>query len=73
METDDDTDSRTASFQELLAMAANAAGDADLDSFMRAAWSAFVEGRPGLRQRLEELRFLAELEGLRQQGRLPEA
>lgn len=73
METDKDIASRTSPFQELLALAASAAGDADLDSFMRAAWSAFVEAHPGLRERLEELRFLAELESLREQGRIPEA
>lgn len=72
METENDI-SRKAPFQELLALAACAAGDADLDSFMRAAWMAFVEARPGLRERLEELRFLAELESLREQGRIPEA
>lgn len=73
METDKDIASRKSPFQELLALAASAAGDADLDSFMRAAWSAFVEAHPGLRERLEELRFLAELENLREQGRIPEA
>ncbi|HUQ06916.1 MAG TPA: hypothetical protein VM261_30705 [Kofleriaceae bacterium] len=73
METDNDIESRKSPFQELLALAASAAGDADLDSFMRAAWSAFVEAHPGLRERLEELRFLAELENLREQGRIPEA
>ncbi len=73
METDKDIESRKSPFQELLALAASAAGDSDLDSFMRAAWSAFVEAHPGLRERLEELRFLAELESLRAQGRLPEA
>jgi hypothetical protein len=73
MQSKTDTDSRKSPFQELLALAASAAGDADLDSFMRAAWSAFVEAHPGLRERLEELRFLAELENLREQGRIPEA
>jgi hypothetical protein len=73
METETNIDTRKAAFQELLALAATAAGDSDLDSFMRAAWSAFVETHPGLRERLEELRFLAELENLREQGRIPEA
>jgi hypothetical protein len=73
MQSKTDTDSRKSPFQELLALAASAAGDADLDSFMRAAWSAFVEARPGLKERLEELRFLAELESLREAGRVPEA
>lgn len=73
METDNDIESRKSPFRELLALAASAAGDADLDSFMRAAWAAFVEAHPGLRERLEELRFLAELENLREQGRIPEA
>lgn len=73
MQSNNDTEGRKSPFQELLALAASAAGDADLDSFMRAAWSAFVEARPGLKERLEELRFLAELESLREAGRVPEA
>lgn len=73
MAMDKDIEGRKAPFQELLALAASAAGDSDLDAFMRAAWSAFVEARPGLRERLEELRFLSELESLREQGRIPEA
>jgi hypothetical protein len=73
METENNIDTRKAPFQDLLALAATAAGEADLDSFMRAAWTAFVESHPGLRERLEELRFLAELENLREQGRIPEA
>jgi hypothetical protein len=68
-----DTDGLREPFQELLALAACAAGEADLDAFMRAAWSAFVDARPGLRERLEEIRFLSELESLRGQGRIPEA
>ena len=73
MATENNIERRKSPFQELLALAASAAGETDLDSFMRAAWSAFVDARPGLRERLEELRFLAELESLREQGRLPEA
>jgi hypothetical protein len=46
---------------------------ADLDDFMRAAWSAFVDTRPGLREHLEAMRLSAELEELRQNGRIPMA
>lgn len=45
----------------------------DLDGWMRAAWSAYVDARPGLRQHLEDLRLQAELAALRDKGRMPEA
>lgn len=59
----------------LLAAAASAAADAgvDLDSFMSAAWTAFMEARPGLREQLEHLHLLAQLECLRQAGKLGQA
>ncbi len=60
-------------FQTLLARAAGAAGDADLDAFMRAAWEAFVTSRPGLREQLEEMRMLAQIEALREQGKVATA
>jgi len=45
----------------------------DVDSFMRSAWSAYVESRPGMREELEELQLRNQLEELRRLGRLGEA
>ena len=63
------------SVEEQLASAAAlaAAEGSDLDGFMRAAWNAFVDARPGLRKQLEELRLIEQFEQLRQSGRLPSA
>jgi hypothetical protein len=60
---------------QLLAAAASAAAHAgvDLDTFMSAAWTAFLEARPGLREQLEHLHLLAQLETLRQAGKLGQA
>jgi hypothetical protein len=60
---------------ELLAHAARlaAAEGGELDEFMRAAWSAFVDARPGLREHFEQMRLAAEFEQLRQSGRMPMA
>ena len=60
---------------QLLAAAASAAAHAgvDLDAFMSAAWAAFMEARPGLREQLEHLHLLAQLESLRQAGKLGQA
>ncbi|MBE7453970.1 MAG: hypothetical protein HS111_35530 [Kofleriaceae bacterium] len=66
-----DTD-RTASFQDILAQAAGAA-EVDLDAFMHAAWTAYVDARPGLRQHLEEMKLHLQLEALREQGQMPQA
>jgi hypothetical protein len=45
----------------------------DVDSFMKGAWSAYVESRPGLREHLEELQLREQLDELRRLGRLGEA
>jgi hypothetical protein len=47
--------------------------DIDLDDFMKAAWNAYVEARPGFRDRLEYLRMVAELDTLRKLGRVGQA
>jgi hypothetical protein len=54
----------------LLARAAELAAknDLDLDEFVRAAWSAFVDARPGLRQQLEDKQLRSELRKLRKRG-----
>lgn len=45
----------------------------DMDSFMRGAWSAYVESRPGMREELEEQQLRGQLDELRKLGRLGEA
>ncbi len=45
----------------------------DVDSFMRGAWSAYVEARPGLRDYLEELQLRQQLDEIRKLGRMGEA
>lgn len=45
----------------------------DVDAFMRGAWSAYVEARPGLRDYLEEMQLREQLDELRKAGRIGEA
>lgn len=45
----------------------------DVDTFMRGAWAAYVEARPGLRDYLEEMQLLSQLDELRKLGRMGEA
>lgn len=45
----------------------------DLDAWMRAAWNAYVDARPGLREHLADMQLIAELEALRQNGRIGQA
>ncbi|MBS1118147.1 MAG: hypothetical protein H6Q90_375 [Deltaproteobacteria bacterium] len=47
--------------------------DLDVDAFMKGAWSAYVEARPGLRDYLEDLQLRNQLEELRKLGRMGEA
>lgn len=44
--------------------------DIEVDTFMRGAWSAYVEARPGMRERLEELQLARHLAYMRHKGRL---
>jgi hypothetical protein len=57
---------------EQLAGAARASIDADLslEDFMRAAWAAYTDARPGLRAYLEDQAFRAQLEELRERGQI---
>lgn len=55
------------------AAALSAESGVDLDAFMRAAYSAYVEARPGLREWLEEQHLRAQLDHVRQNGRMAEA
>jgi hypothetical protein len=45
----------------------------DPDAFMKGAWSAYVEARPGMRDYLEEMQLLDQLEEIRKLGRMGEA
>jgi len=57
---------------ELLAKAAALCVEhgVDLEQFMRGAWTAYVEGRPGYREYLEEQQLIGQLEELRKAGKL---
>ncbi|MBA3461582.1 MAG: hypothetical protein H0T46_16590 [Deltaproteobacteria bacterium] len=45
----------------------------DVESFMKGAWSAYVESRPGMKEYLEELQLRQQLDELRKVGRMGEA
>jgi hypothetical protein len=45
----------------------------DLDSFLRGAWSAYVETRPGMRDYLEEMQLRDQLDEIRKLGRMGQA
>jgi hypothetical protein len=45
----------------------------DVDAFMKGAWSAYIEARPGLRDYLEEMQLRNQLEELRKLDRMPKA
>jgi hypothetical protein len=47
--------------------------DVDVDGFVRGAWSAYVEARPGLREELEEIQLRDQLDEIRKAGRMGEA
>ncbi len=43
------------------------------DAFATAAWNAYLQEAPALAEHIEKMKFLANLEELRQQGRLAKA
>jgi hypothetical protein len=45
----------------------------DVDAFMKGAWSAYVESRPGMRDYLEEMQLRDQLEEIRRLGRMGQA
>jgi hypothetical protein len=45
----------------------------DVDNFMKAAWTAYVESRPGMREHLEELQLRDQLDEIRKLGRMGQA
>ena len=60
---------------DLLARAAGLCAEqgADLDAFMKGAWSAYMAARPGLREHLEEMQLRTQLDQLRSAGKLGRA
>jgi hypothetical protein len=60
---------------ELLARAAQLCveHDVEADPFVRGAYSAYLEARPGMREYLEELQLKQTLEELRKDGRIASA
>jgi len=60
---------------ELLTQAAQSCIDhgVDADAFMRGAFRAYVETRPGMKEYLEELQLLTQLEQLRKTGNMGSA
>lgn len=60
---------------DLLAQAATLCVDhgLDVETFMRGAWSAYVESRPGMKEYLEEMQLRQQIDELRKVGRLAEA
>ncbi len=55
------------------AAAAAVAADLDLEAWMQAAWAAYVDQRPGLRDHLEDVRLSGQLDELRRQGKVGQA
>jgi hypothetical protein len=45
----------------------------DVETFMKSAWSAYVEARPGMRDYLEEMQLRDQLDEIRKAGRMGEA
>jgi hypothetical protein len=45
----------------------------DVDSFMKGAWSAYLEARPGMRDYLEEIQLRDQLDEIRKAGRMGQA
>jgi hypothetical protein len=59
----------------LLSRAARMCADygLDLDVFMKGAWAAYMDARPGLREHLEDVQLRGQLDEMRRAGRLGEA
>ena len=47
--------------------------EGDMDSFLRSAWFAYLQARPGMREYLEELQLRQQLERMREAGQIAEA
>ena len=45
----------------------------DVDNFMKAAWSVYIEARPGMREQLEDMQLREQLDEIRKAGRMGQA
>jgi hypothetical protein len=45
----------------------------EVEAFMNGCWSAYLEGRPGMRAQIEEAQLKSQLEELRKLGKLGQA
>ena len=45
----------------------------DVDSFMRGAWTSYVDARPGMKEWLEEMQLRAQLDKMRAVGAVASA
>lgn len=59
-------------WQDLLTQAATQC-EVDAEAFLRGAWTAYFDAHPGMREQLEQLHLMAELEQLRKTGRIAQA
>jgi len=61
-----------AELRELFLRASAQAGELglDLDDYMRMAWQSYMDERPGLREQLEDMRLVAEIEAMRLAGKV---
>jgi len=47
--------------------------DIDIDTFMKGAWMAYVDARPGMREHLDEIQLIGQIAQARKQGRMGQA
>lgn len=59
-------------WQDFLTQAATRC-EVDAEAFLRSAWAAYFEAHPGLREHLEQLQLMADIEQLRKSGRIAQA
>lgn len=59
----------------LLARAANESVNEgiNVETFMARAWAAYIEARPGMREKLEDMQLRAQLDELREAGKIGQA
>ena len=70
-----DTETWQTEARALLARAASMCAEhgVDLDSFVQGAVSSYFAARPGLKEHIEQMQLMAQLEAMRQAGRVADA
>lgn len=60
---------------ELLARAGALAASlgVNMDNWMKEAWSAYVDAQPGLREHIEDMQLIAQLNSLRESGKIAQS